>query len=113
MLSVSRGSSVLDNRFLWLKNEPNALHVAGRRVVRDPHQGRLLQSGACSLQFGGSSSIRKPITIGSAVKQLVRQPGAAGRIREFGCAVAEVSVWCRTKAGAHRGNAEVPTQLGR
>lgn len=67
MLPVSRGSSVLVSRSLWLRNEPNAPHVAGRRGDRDPHQGRLhLQTGTCSLQFGGSSSIRTPITIGSA-----------------------------------------------
>jgi len=54
MLPVSRGRSELDSRSLWLTNEHNAQHVAGRWVDLDPHQGRLLQSGSCSLRFGGS-----------------------------------------------------------
>jgi hypothetical protein len=52
MLLVSRGSSVLVSRSLWLTNKHNVQPVAGRWVDRDPQQGRLhLQSGTCSLQF--------------------------------------------------------------
>ena len=86
-LPVSRGSSELDSRSLWLTNEPNALHVPGRRVDQGPHQGSLhLQSGTCSLQFGGSSRARCLLLVASLITIAVSQKDLTDGLADAGTA---------------------------